>query len=214
MWKRLLIFIFAMLFLGMAVADPTPDFSGVWAADAWSTEPWPVEPPFTPAGKAAQEKWEADSSKDPAHQCIFHLVRITSAPFPHEIIQESDRITVLYEYEHQVRRVFLDERDHPKGTWPTLMGHSIGRIEGNTLIIDTGGVPAGYLRPQAFPHTENLHVVEKHTLIEDGNRKQIEMTIEDPEYYRELWTVTMTWSKTEEEIMDYDCVVREHLTGF
>ncbi len=151
-------------------AETVADFSGVWAADKWATEPWPVLPPYTDAGRAAQGAWDDDPLQDPTHLCVFHLVRIVSAPFPHEIIQQEDRITMLYEYQHQVRRVFLDGRDHPEDSWPTLMGHSVGRIEGDTLIIDTRGVEAGYLRPQGLPHTENLHIIEKHTLLGDGKK--------------------------------------------
>ena len=92
------------------------------------------------------------------------------------------------------------------------MGHSIGKIEGNTLTIDTIGVEAGYLRPQAFPHGDNLHVIEKHTLLAPG-KKRIEMTIDDPEYYREF-SVSMDWSTTDDEILDYDCRIRPHLNPF
>jgi hypothetical protein len=90
------------------------------------------------------------------------------------------------------------------------MGHSVGRIEGDTLIIDTRGVEAGYLRPQGLPHTENLHIIEKHTLLGDG-KKLIELTIDDPEFYLEPWTVNMTWSEVDDEILDYDCRIREHI---
>jgi hypothetical protein len=201
------------LFISSVSADELPDFSGVWAADKWATEPWPVKPPFTEKGQAEQDAWAADPLDDPTHLCVFHLVRITSAPFLHEIIQQDDRITILYEYQHQVRRVFLDGRNHPEDPLLSLMGHSTGKIEGNTLTIDTVGVEAGYLRPQAFPHGENIHVIEKHTLLEPG-KKRIEMTIDDPEYYREPIMVTMDWSKTDDEILDYDCRVRPHLNPF
>jgi hypothetical protein len=197
----------------LSTAESTSDFSGVWAATRWATTPWPLEPPFTEAGKAAQEVWKNNNADDPTHRCIFHLVRITSAPFPHEIIQQDERITFLYEYQHQVRRVFLDGRPHPDENElpPSLMGHSTGVIEGDTLVIDTVGVEPGYLRPQGFPHTKNLHVIETHTLLEDG-KKKIEMTIDDPEFYREAFTAEMIWQKVDDEIYDYDCEVRNHLS--
>jgi len=207
---QVLLFALCTLFISRTLAQDTPDFSGVWEATEWATEPWPLVPPFTEAGQAAQDKWQANPEADPNQLCIIHLVRITSAPFPHEIIQQEQRITFLYEYQHQVRRVFLDGREHPKNAWPTLMGHSIGKIEGNTLTIDTVAVEAGYLRPQAFPHTENMHLIEKHTLL-DGRTKEIQMIIDDPEYYKHPWGAVMTWSKIDEEILDYDCIVRGHV---
>jgi hypothetical protein len=164
-------------------------------------------------GQAMQDAWAADNASDPTHLCVFHLVRITSAPFLHEIIQQEDRITFLYEYQHQIRRVFLDGRDHPEDPLLSLMGHSTGKIEGNTLTIDTIGVEAGYLRPHGFPHTDTMRVIEKHTILEPG-KKRIDMTIIDPEYYTEPIHVTMNWSKTDDEILDYDCRVRPHLNPF
>lgn len=193
--------------------DARPDFSGVWTQEGWATEPWPSEPPFTSAGKAAQEAWEADNASDPTHRCIFNLVRIISAPFPHEIIQQENRLTMIYEYQHQVRRVFLDGRGHPEDDYPTLMGHSTGRWDGDTLIIDTTLTEAGYLRPQGFPHTENMRLIERETLLEDGTRRSTEITIDDPEFYREAWTVTIVSKKIDEDIRDYDCIIREHLPG-
>ena len=130
---------------------------------------------------------------------------------PHEVIQQENRVTILYEYQHQVRRVFMDGRGHPEDSFPTLMGHSIGYWEGETLVVDTVGVEAGYLRPQGFPHGEQLHVVEKRTLINEGSKMRWEITITDPEYYREPINAAMNWSRTDEDIFDYDCIVRDHL---
>lgn len=203
--------IFASTTVQAVVNDVKPDFTGVWLMDSWSADVWPVEPPYTPAGRAAQDALLADPESDPTHQCIFQLIRIISGPMPHEVIHQKNKIIILYENEHQVRRIWMDGRDHPKDGMKTLMGHSIGKWQGNTLVIDTVNIEAGYLRPQGYPHTENLHVIEKHTPIGDGNKKRIEITIDDPEYYREAWTVEMVVSRIDGEIMDYNCRVREHL---
>ena len=193
--------------------DP-PDFSGAWDSETWSTVGWPTEPPYTPAGRFAQQAYEADPQDDPTQNCIPPvLVHQISAPFPHEIIQQEHRVTFLYENFHQVRRVWLDGRDHPEDAYPTLMGHSIGWWEGDTLVVDTRSVEAGYMRPQGLPHTESLHLIERYTLLDDGERKQLVITIDDPEYYREPWSVTKTYIRFNEDILDYDCVPRLHLPG-
>lgn len=194
------------------VSNAEADFTGIWEMDTWITDLWDNSPPFTEAGLAAQKAWEADPNNDPTHQCLFHLVRITSAPFLHEVIMQDQRVTILYEYHHQIRRVYMDGRDHPEDLYSSMMGHSTGWWEDDTLVIDTVGVSAGYLRPQGFPHTENLRVVERHTLVGDGAKKQIEMTIIDPEYYREPWSVTLTFSKVEAELDNYDCLIRPYLS--
>ncbi len=194
-----------------SLAQTRPDFSGVWFLDGWSTDVWPAELPYTDKGKEAQRVWAEAPENDPTHQCVFQLVRITSAPFPHELIQQDERVTILYENEHQVRRVFMDGRSHPDDSYPTLMGHSTGFWEGDSLVIDTVGVEAGYLRPQGYPHSDQIHVIEKRTLLEDGAKKRMEMTIIDSEYFYEPINLVYTYSRSQEDIQEYECEVREHL---
>lgn len=200
-------------YLPVFANEDVPDFSGVWKFQGSATSSWPLNPPWTVEGLAAQKAWAAAPEKDPAHLCIFHLGRIASAPLPHEIIQHDGRVTILYEYQHQVRRIYMDGRDHPKDEYPTLMGHSIGWWEGNTLVVDTTGVEAGYLRPQGLPYTASAHFIERYTLLADGKHKKMEITIDDPIYYREPWSVTLNWSRADFDIRDYDCIVRPHVKG-
>ncbi len=60
----------------VAAEGDVPDFSGVWALEGSATEPWPTEPPYTAAGKAAQESWAANPSDDPANLWIFQVLII------------------------------------------------------------------------------------------------------------------------------------------
>ncbi len=196
-----------------ATQDAVPDFSGVWMLDGSATAPWPTEPPYTAAGREAQAYWAAHPEEDSVRVCVFQLWRIGSAPLPHEIIQQDDRLTILYEYEHQVRRIFLDGRGHPEDEYPTLMGHSIGWWEGETLVIETTNAEAGYLRPQGYPHTSAAVFTQRDTLLDGGQRRRLEVTIDEPEYYREPWTVTLHWVRFDEDIRDYECVVRPHVPG-
>jgi len=204
----------AVALLPKASVAADEDLSGAWNSETWSTEGWPTDPPFTPAGRAAQDAYEANPLNDPVLNCVQQAVgRAISAPFPHEVILQDHRVTFLYENFHQVRRVWLDGRGHPDDSYPTLMGHSIGRWEGDTLVVDTRNVEAGYIRPQGLPHTENLHVIERYTALDGGARKQLEITIDDPEYYREPWTVTKIYARFDEEILDYVCIPRSHAPG-
>ena len=198
--------------LHVSAIEAAPDLSGAWEPEDWATEGWPTEPPFNDAGRAAQDAWAAAPENDPAHRCLIALGRIISGPFPHEIIQEEDRITFIYEYEHQVRRIFMDGRPHPENAFPTVIGHSIGRWDGDTLVVDTVGVEdSGLFRPQGFPYTSDLHLVERYTLEENGNRLVVEIVIDDPNYYREPWTVNKRYRRSEEDIQYYECIVRPHL---
>ena len=197
---------------GVAAAQVIPDFSGAWMLDGSPTAPWPAEPPYTQAGREAQAYWAAHPEEDSVRVCVFQLWRIASAPLPHEILQQEDRLTILYEYEHQVRRIFMDGRGHPEDEYPTLMGHSIGSWEGETLVVETTNVEDGYLRPQGYPQSSEAVFTQRDTLLDDG-RRRLEVTIDEPAYYREPWTVILHFVRFDEDIRDYECVVRPHLPG-
>ncbi len=213
--KNKLILSFMAVGLGAATAtvsaqDWARSFDGAWESVVWSTEGWPLEPPFTAAGRAAQEDWEAHPENDPSHTCTVPLGRIISAPFAHEIIVQDDRVVMLYEYEHQIRRVYMDGREHPN-TYPTLMGHSIGHWDGDTLVVDTVALEPGLFRPQGLPYTGNLHLIERYSMAEGGDIMEAELIIDDPEYYSEPWTVKKRYARFEAEIPDYECIVRQHV---
>jgi hypothetical protein len=193
-----------------AMVQALPDFSGTWEMEGWSADAWDVEPPYTEAGRAAYDAWVADPLSDPAHQCQFSLVRITTAPMLHEIFQEEGRVVLLYEYQHQVRRAKLDT-PHPEDPYPTLMGYTNASWDEDTLVLDTVGLKAGYLRPQGVPHSDKLRVVEKRTMLEDGNTKRLETIIDDPVYFTRPWGVTTQWKRSDFEILDYDCIPRPHI---
>ncbi|MGY8790369.1 MAG: hypothetical protein ACKVKR_08835, partial [Pseudomonadales bacterium] len=204
-------FLCMALLLSFSVnAQNKPDFSGTWEMEGWSAEEWDVEPPYTAAGLAAFQSWEADPLGDPAHQCVFSLVRITTAPMLHEIIQDEERIVMLYEYEHQVRRAYID-RPHPEDPYPTFMGYSNAAWEDDILVIEAVGLQEGYLRPQGVPHSDQLRVVETRTMLTDGNTLTLDTMIDDPVYFTKPWNVTTQWKKSDFEIMDYDCVSRPHI---
>lgn len=209
-WVKSAILAAMLLWFTPGYAAERPDFSGTWEMEGWSAEEWDVEPPYSEAGLAAFRAWQADPLSDPAHQCLFSLVRITTAPMLHEIVQDDDRILMVYEYDHQVRRAYLD-RDLPEDPYPTLMGYSKATWEGDTLVIEAQGIKAGYLRPQGVPHSDQLRVVEKRTMLEDGATLALETIIDDPLYFTQPWSVTTQWKKTDFEVMDYDCIPRPHL---
>lgn len=193
------------------IADAqTPDLSGVWDQGRGN---WPVyDAPYTPAGRAAQDGWRQEN--DPVLLCAIHLGRIVSAPLPVEIVQNDERLLFIYEYDHQVRRIWTDGRGHPEGEPPSLMGHSIGWWEGSTLVVETTGLQGGYARPEGQPYTGNATITERHTPAEDGTVLHVEITIDDPEYYEEPLLVTREMRRAPDlEIAEYNCTVRPHLGG-
>ena len=206
------VLVMAVLTLSLAASrsDGDTDLSGIWYPESGSTSGWPEDRErLTPAGVAVVENWVQD--EDPVMGCIIGFGRIVSAPIPMEILHNQGRVTILYEFDHQVRRIFMDGRDHPEDLYPSWMGHSLGRWDEDTLVIETMGLEAGVFRPQGgLPYSEAVRVTERYSLMQGGRRLGVELTIEDPTYYTKPWTVTWQYAPGK-EILEYTCIVRSHV---
>jgi hypothetical protein len=120
------------------------------------------------------------------------LPQIINLREPVRFIQTKDRVTIIYQRDHLVRRVYLDQKHspNPKLDW---YGESVGWYEGDTFVIDTIGLkphPMSKLDNYGTPHTDKLHVTERYRVITDEKGKGLEakFRVEDP------GTFTMPWS--------------------
>ena len=139
------------------------------------------------------------------------------------MIQQADKITILYGEDHEVRWVRLNQ-PHPTPVTPSWHGDSVGHYEGDTLVIDTIGVrtdhPYAMIDLFGTPYTKSLHVVERYRLrdyddVKDAierNKKenwlpggdvfsghrgkflQLHLTIEDEGVFTTPWTATLTYA--------------------
>ena len=104
------------------------------------------------------------------------------------------------------RTVYLDGRGHPAKLDPTYLGHSIGRWEGDTLVIDTVGFSDDFwMNRDGLPHTTQLHLTERLTRT-DMDTLNYEVTIDDPGAYTAAWTsgYTLGWQNGN-ELFEYQC---------
>jgi len=119
--------------------------------------------------------------------------RILLMPFPLQIVQTPGQMIMIFEYDHYVRQIYLDRREHPKDLSPTWMGDSIGRWEGSTLVVDTTGFNGNaWLDQVGHPHSEALHLVERYRRV-DHDTLQVDVTIDDPKAYTKSWTGRQTF---------------------
>ncbi len=108
-----------------------------------------------------------------------------------EIRQFSDVVMILYDQDHGVRRVYMDGRGHPANLQPTWMGHSVGRYEGDTLVIETRGIKDKvWVDILGHPHTTSMRLTERIRRVQP-ERLEIEVTIDDPETYRKPWKMKL-----------------------
>jgi hypothetical protein len=158
---------------------------------------------------------------NPRNQCWPAGVPFVFTNGPTQLLQQPDRVTILYGYDHQVRRVRLNE-PHPTQVTPSWYGDSVGHYEGDTLVIDTVGIKIGrYSMVDWYgtPHTAALHVIERYRLLDpeaakegferdakqhnvgpgmrtansSGKFLQLKFTVEDKGVFTTPWSATMTY---------------------
>ena len=113
------------------------------------------------------------------------FLRLIQQGRPVEIINLPNRLFFRYEVDHFPRDIWMDGRSHPDPSiaLPTWMGHSLGRWDGDTLVIDTVGFnDMTYLDSPGHPHSESLHTMERYTRV-SYDRLEIQVTFDDPEIY-------------------------------
>jgi hypothetical protein len=197
--------------------DGKPDLSGVWFAqrtvDAGKPEPLPWM-------EALLRERAANNSKDaPGAHCLPRGITNAGALFPYKLVQTPTLLVMLFEDDvPSHRQVFLDGRAHPKDPNPQWMGHSIGRWEGDTLVIDTVGFDdRSWLDTAGHAHTEMMHVIERFRRPDLGHL-EIEFTIDDPGAYAKPWKITrVSELDAGDDIGEYVCSENEkdakHMLG-
>ncbi len=113
--------------------------------------------------------------------------RIMFYPQPINIVQTPDRTFIFFEREHEYREIWTDGRGHPPDPDPTWMGHSIGRWEGDTFIVDSVGFnDRAWLDFFGHPRSEQMHLIERFRRL-DENTLSWQFTVIDPKAYTKPW---------------------------
>jgi hypothetical protein len=123
-----------------------------------------------------------------------------------EIIQIPGRVIMFFEFNHYVRQIYTDGRGHNEDLPPTWMGDSIGRWEGDTLVVDTTGFnDKTSIDRLGHPHSDAMHLVERIRRV-DHDTLQDDLTVDDPKAYAKPWTGQQIFQlKPGWEITEYVC---------
>ena len=199
-----------------------PDLSGLWARlrdkaptrgyEAYVLDFGKSDSPMTPWAAAIFKKTNpmyhgTDPQtvlSDPVFQCFPPGVpRIYLYNFPVQIVQIPGQVLMLFEYDHFVRRIYTDGRPHDADQGPLWMGDSIGKWEGDTLVVDTTNFnDKTFIDRVGRPHSSALHVIERIRRI-DHDSLEIAFTVDDPNAYTKPWGTKLifelkpTWKITE-----------------
>jgi hypothetical protein len=217
-------------------ADGRPNLTGIWEAmntanwdiQAHVARPGPVvalgaafsvppglgvvegnEIPYQPAAAAKKkENGENWLTRDPEIKCYMPgIPRATYMPYPFQIVQSADTILMAYEFASASRIIRMNSKEKsPASAW---MGWSVGRWEGETLVIDVTDIEeqTWFDRAGNF-HSDALHVVERFT-ASDANTLNYEATIEDSKVFSRPWKMSMPLYRHQEknaQLMEYKCV--------
>lgn len=160
----------------------------------------PYQPWAAARKKENEEHW---IDRDPEIKCFQPgIPRAMYMPHPFQVIQSATKIQMVFEFADAQRTIHLNKmEDYPNVLY---MGYSVGRWEGDTLVVDTVGFnDRSWLR--VFPHTEMLHVIQRIRRPDLGHLEK-EITIEDPGAFRKPWKIRDAWDLTpDEEIAEYIC---------
>src|SRR5438128_5533607 len=204
-----------------------PDLAGIWQAQAEPRGPGlfglgespnskyfrniladfkPGEEPLTPAGRELIRQHSQPGVVGPNLLCLPDGVpHADLLPEPFKIIQTPTEILMLYEVETIFRQIFTDGRKHPADATPTWLGYSVGKWDGDTLVIDTIGFnDLSWLDARGHGHSEDMRVEERFQRRDFGHLDVI-VTITDPK----VFTRPVTINFVEELLPDTDVI--EHI---
>ena len=217
----------AQAYTAARTPDGRPDLQGIW--QALNTAVWDIqdhgasrlgvpagqgvvegnELPYLPSALARRrENFNNRTTEDPEAKC--HMVgvpRIMYMPYPVQIFQTPQQVTIVSEYAHTVRNVRMDS-SHPPVQIEWYMGDSRGRWDGDTLVVDV----IHFTDQTRFDrsgnyHSEALHVVERYTPT-GPDHLLYEATIEDPKVFSRPWKMSMTLYRHKEpgvRLLEYEC---------
>lgn len=185
--------------------DGKPDLSGVWqpASDPTGTAGGvegivaprylidimrdlnPNVVPFQPWAEALYKQRNVNSRRgNPLIRCLpAGVPRLDAYTHPYKIVQTRDVIVFLYEAATMFRQIFLDGRALPKDPQPSWMGYSVGRWDGDVLVIETVGFnDQTWLDGSGHPHSEEMRLTERMRRLDVGHM-EIGIVIDDPKTY-------------------------------
>jgi hypothetical protein len=207
--------------------DGRPDLSGIWQPTADPGDPAGgiegiVGPkylinimrdlkgaePFQPWAEKIYKERQANKLRDnPMIKCLpAGVPRLNAYTHPYKIVQTPGLIVVLYESQTTFRQIFTDGRSHPTDPEPSWLGYSIGRWEGDVLVVETIGFnDKTWLDGFGHPHSEAMKLTERFRRRDFGHM-DIDITIDDPKAYtKPIRYVQPQILEPETELIEYVC---------
>src|SRR5262245_43042314 len=207
----------------LAKSRPKAPFNltGTWLHDNSSApNDWKFIPPTFKLTPQAQVHYDAGQKatregkvyRDDIGQCWpAGMPLIMTRVWPIAMVQLPTVIYMTSAFMNSLRIIYLDGRPHsnPDIVVPSFNGESIGRWEGNTLVVDTKYFPGHHhwmdQGGASIPASDQLHIVERIRMINNGNGLEIEYAMTDPKSWEGEWKMTKRWNRINEDITEVEC---------
>lgn len=189
-----------------------PDWSGVWSPGVGTGARTTTTPPkLTPEGQRQLDEFEAGKAEGrnlqtQAANCVPNgMPGIMRLPYPIEFVYSPGRVNILIETYSEIRRVYVDGRQLPEDPDPFFNGHSVGRWEGDTLVVDTVGISTQVSVIPGLRATDQTRFRERITRV-SHDRLVDEITITDPTLFAEPYVMVQAYTlRPDWEMREYVC---------
>src|SRR5687768_4050078 len=189
-----------------------PDWSGVWSPGVAAGSRTTATPPkLTPEGQRQVDEFEAGKAEGrnlqtQAANCVPNgMPGIMRLPYPIEFVYSPGRVNILIETYSEIRRIYVDGRPLPEDPDPFFNGHSVGRWEGDTLVVDTIGISPMVSVVPGLHATETTRFRERITRTAP-DRMVDEITITDPDLFAEPYVMLQNYTlQPDWEMREYVC---------
>ena len=187
--------------LALGAAGGVPGSLGVVQGDG--------QIPYTPEALAVkQQNGENWIDRDPELKCYLPgIPRAMYMPYPFTVVQGTDKIHMTFAFSNAARVIHMNTVEGPPDD--TYMGHSVGRWEGDTLVVDVRNFNGrNWFDRAGNYHSDALHLVERFTPL-GPDAIRYDVTIEDPKVFTRPWTISMPLYRRLEPnatVLDYNCV--------
>jgi hypothetical protein len=176
--------------------------------------------PFQPwAAELHRQRVASNSEDNPDAHCLpLGVMQLHTHGQPRKMIQTPGVIVIMYEANSGLRQIFTDGRSLPKDAEPWWYGYSVGKWDGDTLVVESSNFrDLGWLDVEGSPLTETGKITERFRRPDFGHL-EIEVTIDDPKAYTKPWTVTVYQRLLPDtELIEFVCQENErdakHLSG-
>ena len=167
---------------------------------------WNNDYPLTEYARAARAEWDPIADEPTANCAPKGQAFIMENPYPMEFVDEGDRILLNIEEYDLVRTIYMNPEAASMEPAPSLLGHSVGRWEGDTLVVETTRIDYPHFDKTGIPQTEAVRNLEHFSVNEEGSRLEYRVTVTDPTVFTEPVVMTKAWVyRPGETVNPYDC---------